>query len=96
MHLWTERASTEAWAADLAAAQRDVVAARERIAEARTAAAGLIAATAWASPAMTAFQGELGAWLDRLDRQDDRLVAFDAVLTDAGIRLQAHGWNGLG
>jgi hypothetical protein len=95
--LWrTEQASTEAWLADIDAARRDIAAARAQLAAVQVVATALIPATAWASPAMTAFQSDLARWVDRLVRLDESLAAHDRSLGDARLRLLAHGWNGLG
>lgn len=96
MQWWTERSSTETWVAAVDAARQNVATARTHLETARTATAGLTAATAWASPAMTAFQLDLGPWLDGLALRDGALRAFDQHLIDARARLVAQGWDGLG
>jgi hypothetical protein len=96
MQWWTDRPSTETWVAAVDGARQNVAAARTHLDTARTAAAALTAATAWASPAMTAFQHDLGRWLESLALRDEALRTFDQHLGDARARLMTQGWSGLG
>ena len=96
MQWGTDRPSTETWVAAVDVARQNVAAARTHLETARIATAGLAAATAWASPAMAAFQHDLDRWLDGLALRDEALHAFDQHLVDARARLLTHGWNGLG
>jgi hypothetical protein len=96
MQWWTDRPSTETWVAAVDGARQNVATAITHLEVARTQAAGLAAATAWASPAMTAFQDDLGRWLEGLALRDEALRAFDQHLGDARARLMTQGWNVLG
>lgn len=69
------------------AARRDVLAAVEVIETVIRDAASLAAATAWASPAMRAFQLAHDAWTAALADERQRLLALDDVIAE--IRSQA-------
>ncbi|MDY0830780.1 hypothetical protein SK224_16735, partial [Microbacterium sp. BG28] len=69
------------------AARRDVLAAVDLIESVIRDATGLAEATAWASPAMRAFQLAHEAWSTALADERRRLLALDDVIAE--IRSQA-------
>lgn len=73
------------------AARRDVLAAVEVIEAVIRDAIGLAAATAWASPAMRAFQVEHDAWTAALDQERQQLLALDDAIADIRRRTLVDG-----
>lgn len=83
--------STAAVLADLDAARGHVAQARVLVDTAQAAIAPLPAETRWRSPAMAAFESELGAWMQEVTRREEEIASLDQQLFAARIRLQAGG-----
>lgn len=84
-------ARIDGWATELDAVRREVAVVRRSLDDVRRQAAEVVAATAWVSPAMTAFQTRLDGWRDDLARQDYPLERFDAALAEARHLLLLDG-----
>ncbi|WP_159502498.1 hypothetical protein [Microbacterium sp. 18062] len=92
MHWATEHAASDVWAFELEAARRNLAAALAAIERVCGASRDLVAATAWSSPAMAAFQGQQDAWLADLERRRYDLDELDRVLIDTRSYLLTQEW----
>ncbi|MDQ1205096.1 hypothetical protein [Microbacterium sp. SORGH_AS_0862] len=77
------------------AARRDVLSAVELIETVIRDASGLAAATAWASPAMGAFQLAHDAWTTALADERRRLLDLDDVIAEIRTRALVTGGGNL-
>jgi hypothetical protein len=90
-----EQTMVDAWVAELAVARHEIEDAYALVAEAQRTGAELIAASAWASPAMAAFQAQREVWIDELARGERELRELDAQVARVRARLFLTGWEGV-
>jgi hypothetical protein len=90
-----EQTMVEAWVVELGTARHEIQDAHARVVAARHDGEELVAATAWASPAMAAFQRQQEVWLAELARWERDLDELDTQLAVARARLIGHGWSGV-